>query len=59
MKVVKTNENEYQYLNEMPVVFPFGPAVYLDHITEKGVEELDGHIETCLLYTSPSPRDSV
>ena len=46
MKVVKTNENEYQYLNEMPVVFPFGPAVYLDHITEKGVEELDGHIET-------------
>ena len=35
----------YQYKNEQPVLFPFGPPVYLDKMAEPFVAELDSLIE--------------
>ena len=35
----------YQYENEQPVLFPFGPPVYLDKMAEPFVAELDALIE--------------
>ena len=29
-----------------------------DHLASKGIEVMDVGINDCLLYTSPSPRDS-
>ena len=47
MKAVKTTtpETEYQFKNEQPVFQPFGPLVYLDHVAEEAVDELDKLIE--------------
>ena len=34
-----------QYQNEQPVIYPFGPPVYMDVVPEKFIQELDNLIE--------------
>jgi len=34
-----------EYLNEYPVMYPFGPPVYMDQVSEEAVDELDKLIE--------------
>ena len=41
-----TDQTGQTYVNEQPVLFPFGPTVYLDKVPEKIIRELDVLIET-------------
>ena len=34
-----------QYQNEQPVMYPFGPPVYMDVVPENFIQELDNLIE--------------
>ena len=39
-------KNNHEFVNEHPVLFPFGPPVYLDKVPDNILRELDVLIET-------------
>ena len=51
-------EQYLDYALDVPMYFVYRNGDYLDASGKSFRDFLDGKLDTCLLYTSPSPRDA-
>ena len=56
--LVDTKKIHFDALNEALVKYGYLPINYRDHLEKFDGLTTDDKLDICLLYTSPSPRDS-